>query len=103
MSQTTAPAETSTAPATTESPSSSARRPLTPEDLYALAEDVLLHRMRLNYEALADGKTGAGVLREILGEVGGVTPLPLADGKGVKDNGLKDNRQARSAARARVS
>ncbi len=41
-----------------------------PEDLFALAEDVLLHRMRLNYEALADGKTGAGVLREILDEFG---------------------------------
>jgi MoxR-like ATPase len=41
-----------------------------PEDLYALAEDVFLHRMRLNYEALAEGKTGSGVLREILDEVG---------------------------------
>jgi MoxR-like ATPase len=39
-----------------------------PEDLYALAEDVFLHRMRLNYEALAEGKTGVGVLREILDE-----------------------------------
>lgn len=36
MSQTTAPAETASAPETTELPSSSARRPLTPEDLYAL-------------------------------------------------------------------
>ncbi len=26
-----------------------------PEDLYALAEDVMLHRMRLTYEALAEG------------------------------------------------
>ena len=41
-----------------------------PEDLYALAEDVILHRMRLSYEALADGKTGPQVLEEILGEVG---------------------------------
>jgi MoxR-like ATPase len=41
-----------------------------PEDLFALAEDVFLHRMRLNYEALADGKTGAGVLREILVSLG---------------------------------
>jgi MoxR-like ATPase len=40
-----------------------------PEDLYALAEDVFLHRMRLNYEALAEGKSGAGVLREMLDEV----------------------------------
>ena len=41
-----------------------------PEDLFALAEDVLLHRMRLNYEALADGKTAAGVLQEILTDLG---------------------------------
>jgi MoxR-like ATPase len=41
-----------------------------PEDLFALAEDVLLHRMRLNYEALADGKTTAGVLQEILTDLG---------------------------------
>jgi len=38
-----------------------------PEDLFALAEDVVLHRMRLSYEALADGLTGPDVLREILG------------------------------------
>ncbi|MBI2823744.1 MAG: MoxR family ATPase [Planctomycetia bacterium] len=41
-----------------------------PEDLYALAEDVMLHRMRLNYEALADGYTGADVLRQLLDEFG---------------------------------
>ena len=41
-----------------------------PEDLYALAEDVLLHRMRLTYEALAEGVSGAAVLREVLAEVG---------------------------------
>jgi len=41
-----------------------------PEDLFALAEDVFLHRMRLNYEALADGKTSAGVLKEILTKLG---------------------------------
>jgi MoxR-like ATPase len=46
-----------------------AREYVVPEDLFALAEDAILHRMRLNYEALADGKTGAGVLREILDEV----------------------------------
>ena len=28
-----------------------------PEDLFALAEDVILHRMRLTYEALAEGRT----------------------------------------------
>ncbi|HEY1191081.1 MAG TPA: MoxR family ATPase [Gemmata sp.] len=37
-----------------------------PDDLYALAPDVLLHRIRLNYEALADGKSGEHVLQEIL-------------------------------------
>jgi len=41
-----------------------------PEDLYALAEDVLLHRMRLTYEALASGVNGVNVLREIMAEVG---------------------------------
>ncbi|MHC5063753.1 MAG: AAA family ATPase [Planctomycetota bacterium] len=41
-----------------------------PEDLYALAEDVVLHRIRLNYEALADGVTGAGLLEELLHELG---------------------------------
>jgi len=41
-----------------------------PEDLFALADDVLLHRMRLNYEALADGKTGVKVLHQILHELG---------------------------------
>jgi len=42
-----------------------------PEDLYALAEDVMLHRIRLNYEALADGLTGPQVLQEMLSDVGG--------------------------------
>jgi MoxR-like ATPase len=42
------------------------RRHVVPDDLYALAEDVILHRTRLNYEALADGKTGAGTLKAIL-------------------------------------
>ena len=41
-----------------------------PEDLYALAEDVLLHRMRLKYEALAEGISGVSVLKEILSEAG---------------------------------
>jgi MoxR-like ATPase len=39
-----------------------------PDDLFALAEDVVLHRVRLNYEALADGWTGAKVLESILDE-----------------------------------
>ena len=37
-----------------------------PEDLFALAEDVILHRIRLNYEALAEGRSGPAALREIL-------------------------------------
>ena len=37
-----------------------------PDDLYALAPDVILHRIRLNYEALADGKRSEDVLVEIL-------------------------------------
>jgi MoxR-like ATPase len=41
-----------------------------PGDLFALAEDVLLHRIRLNYEALAEGLTGADILDEILREMG---------------------------------
>ncbi len=41
-----------------------------PEDLFALAEDVILHRIRLTYEALADGLSGADLLREILGPFG---------------------------------
>jgi MoxR-like ATPase len=41
-----------------------------PEDLFALAEDVVLHRIRLNYQALAEGKSGAGVIKEILDSMG---------------------------------
>jgi len=37
-----------------------------PDDLYALAPDVILHRIRLTYEALADGKRGDDVLQDIL-------------------------------------
>ena len=36
-----------------------------PEDLFALAESVMLHRMRLTYEAQARGRTSSHVLREI--------------------------------------
>ncbi|MEM8681711.1 MAG: MoxR family ATPase, partial [Planctomycetota bacterium] len=41
-----------------------------PEDMYALAEDVILHRIRLNYEALAEGMSGTDVLRDILSAMG---------------------------------
>jgi MoxR-like ATPase len=40
-----------------------------PEDLFALAEDVLLHRMRLTYEALAEGVSGVTLLRQIIAEM----------------------------------
>ena len=41
-----------------------------PEDLFELAEDVVLHRMRLSYEALAEGQKPAKVLEEILKRLG---------------------------------
>ncbi|MGC3971765.1 MAG: AAA family ATPase [Pirellulales bacterium] len=56
------------------------RQYVVPEDLYALAEDALLHRLRLNYEALAEGCTTAAVLKELLqsassGASAGVGPI----------------------------
>ena len=50
-----------------------------PEDLFALAEDVILHRIRLTYEALADGLTGADVLRQISTPLG--APEPETNGQ----------------------
>ena len=47
-----------------------ARDYVIPEDLFSLAEDVMLHRIRLNYEALADGLTGASVLQDMLRDLG---------------------------------
>jgi len=47
-----------------------ARDYVLPDDLYALAEDVLLHRMRLTYEALAEGQTGAAIVRELMAACG---------------------------------
>lgn len=44
------------------------RHYVVPDDLYALADDVMLHRIRLNYEALADGHTTQSVLQGILRE-----------------------------------
>jgi MoxR-like ATPase len=44
-----------------------------PEDMYALAPDVILHRIRLNYEALADGLNGELVLADIMNAMG-LTP-----------------------------
>lgn len=43
---------------------------VTPEDLFELAEDVILHRIRVSYEASAAGHTGAQVLEEVLNELG---------------------------------
>jgi MoxR-like ATPase len=40
-----------------------------PEDLFDLAEDVILHRIRLTYEAAAEGHTGREVLEAILGNL----------------------------------
>ena len=37
-----------------------------PEDIFALAEDVMLHRMRVTYEALAEGRSNTTVLRGLL-------------------------------------
>lgn len=41
-----------------------------PEDLFDLAEDVVLHRIRVSYEASAAGHTGAQVLESILANLG---------------------------------
>lgn len=43
---------------------------VTPEDLFDLAEDVVLHRIRVSYEAAAAGQTGAKVLKAILAGLG---------------------------------
>jgi MoxR-like ATPase len=38
----------------------------TPDDLLSLAEDVILHRIRLHYEATASGQTPQTVLQDLL-------------------------------------
>ena len=43
---------------------------VTPEDLFALAEDIVLHRIRVSYDASAAGHTGAQVLESILAGLG---------------------------------
>ena len=40
-----------------------------PEDVQAIAHDVLRHRLILNYEAEAEGMTADGVITELLGQV----------------------------------
>ncbi len=42
-----------------------------PEDIFALAEDVMLHRMRLKYEAIAEGVNGKSIVAELLHSLGG--------------------------------
>lgn len=54
-----------------------------PEDLFALAEDVMLHRMRLNYEALADGLTGVDVLQDMLRSMGATPSTVTANRQAV--------------------
>lgn len=43
---------------------------VTPEDLFDLAEDVILHRIRVSYEASAAGHTAAEALESILSKLG---------------------------------
>jgi len=57
-----------------------------PEDLFALAEDTILHRTRLTYEALAEGLTGAGVLEQMLREMG-ASPATAAPASASVTNG----------------
>ncbi|MEQ8789377.1 MAG: AAA family ATPase [Pirellulaceae bacterium] len=40
-----------------------------PEDMFSLAEDIVLHRVRLTYESVAHGVSLHDVLEEIMGEV----------------------------------
>ncbi len=71
------------------------RNYVVPDDLFALAEDVMLHRMRLSYEALADGVTGVAVLREILGPFGAPSRnghVARADRGREEDAGVRDLR-----------
>lgn len=46
------------------------REYVTPEDLFDLAEDVILHRIRVSYEASAAGHTAAEVLEDVLNGLG---------------------------------
>ena len=45
------------------------REYVVPEDLFALAEDVILHRVRLTYTAQAQGKRGRDLIDKLLMEV----------------------------------
>ena len=41
-----------------------------PDDLFILAEDVILHRIRLTYKALAEGVSGAALIKELVHSMG---------------------------------
>ena len=45
-----------------------------PEDLFELAEDAIMHRLRLKYEALAEGMTTLDALEEMLAAMGATPP-----------------------------
>jgi len=62
-----------------------------PGDLFALAEDVVTHRLRLRYEALADGLSTQSVLEELLLEMGGG---PSTQARTAVDPALQSNGQA---------
>lgn len=47
----------------------SGRDYVTPEDMFELADDIMLHRMRLTYEAQAEGITTKEVLDDILSDL----------------------------------
>ncbi|MFT4540822.1 MAG: MoxR-like ATPase [Planctomycetota bacterium] len=61
-----------------------------PEDLFALSEDVILHRLRLKYEALADGMTTKSVLEDMLQSMG-ATPSALSTKNGAGPVGASAN------------
>ncbi|MFT5284248.1 MAG: MoxR-like ATPase [Planctomycetota bacterium] len=65
-----------------------------PEDLFALAQDVILHRLRLRYEALADGLTTLDVLEELLRDMGAgpVKPTTEPEPQSVNQNGIQAER-----------
>ena len=67
------------------------RKYVVPDDLFALAEDVILHRIRLNYEALADGLTGKEVLKQIMNTFG------AGSGSVASSNGAANNGQERAS------
>ena len=45
------------------------RHYVVPEDLFTLAEDVILHHVRLSYEALADGVTARSMLDQLINKM----------------------------------